>query len=75
MVKEVTIKGMPLLLNELMWALGTTMIVQCYSVRGLTAVAAYNISSTVNNFFSMAVMAMGTGHFHSGGPGAGGRRI
>lgn len=60
MVKEVTIKGMPLLLNELMWALGTTMIVQCYSVRGLTAVAAYNISSTVNNFFSMAVMAMGT---------------
>ena len=60
MVKEITVKGMPLLLNELMWALGTTMIVQCYSVRGLTAVAAYNISSTVYNFFSMAVMAMGT---------------
>ena len=60
LVKEVTVKGMPLLLNELMWSLGTTTIVQCYSVRGLEAVAAYNISSTVYNFFSMAVMAMGT---------------
>ena len=60
MTKEITIKGMPLLVNELMWSLGTTLIVQCYSTRGLDAVAAYNISSTVNNFFSMAVLAMGT---------------
>lgn len=60
MVREVTVKGMPLMVNELMWALATTMVVQCYSVRGLEAVAAYNISSTVYNFFSMAVMAMGT---------------
>lgn len=43
-----------------MWSLGTTLIVQCYSTRGLDAVAAYNISSTVSNFFSMAVFAMGT---------------
>ena len=60
LTKEITIKGMPLMVNELMWSLGTTMIVQCYSTRGLDAVAAYNISSTVNNFFSMAVLAMGT---------------
>ena len=60
LAKEVTIKGMPLMVNELMWSLGTTLIVQCYSTRGLDAVAAYNISSTVNNFFSMAVLAMGT---------------
>lgn len=60
LVREVTIKGMPLLINELLWSLGTTLIVQCYSTRGLVAVAAYNISSTVNNFFSMAVLAMGT---------------
>lgn len=60
MVKEITFKGMPLLFNELMWSLGTTLIVQCYSTRGLDAVAAYNISSTVSNFFSMAVFAMGT---------------
>lgn len=60
LAKDITIKGMPLMLNELMWALGTTFIVQCYSTRGLDAVAAYNISSTVSNFFSMAVFAMGT---------------
>ena len=60
LTKEITIKGMPLMVNELMWSLGTTLIVQCYSTRGLDAVAAYNISSTVSNFFSMAVFAMGT---------------
>ena len=60
LTKDVTYKGMPLLVNELMWSLGTTMIVQCYSTRGLDAVAAYNISSTVSNFFTMSVFAMGT---------------
>ena len=60
LAKQITIKGMPLLFNELMWSLGTTFIVQCYSTRGLTAVAAYNISSTVSNFFAMAVLAMGS---------------
>ena len=57
---EITKKGMPLMVNELMWSMGTTMITQCYSTRGLDAVAAINISSTVSNFFSMAVFAMGT---------------
>lgn len=60
LTKEITKKGMPLLLNELLWSLGTTMVVQCYSTRGLDAVAAYNISSTVYQFFSMAVLAMGS---------------
>lgn len=60
LAKEVTIKGTPLMLNEFLWSLGTTMVVQCYSQRGLDAVAAYNISSTVANFFSMAVFSMGT---------------
>jgi putative MATE family efflux protein len=60
LAKEITKKGMPLLLNELLWSLGTTLIVQCYSTRGLDAVAAYNISSTVTNFFSIMVLSMGT---------------
>ena len=60
LAKDITIKGMPLLLNEMMWSLGTTVIVQCYSTRGLSAVAAYNISSTVSNFFAIAVFAMGS---------------
>lgn len=57
---DITKKGMPLMVNELMWSLGTTVVVQCYSTRGLDAVAAYNISSTVSQFFSMAVFAMGS---------------
>lgn len=57
---DITKKGMPLLVNELLWSMGTTIIVQCYSTRGLDAVAAYNISSTVSNFFSMLVFSMGT---------------
>ena len=60
LAKDITLKGMPLLLNEMMWSLGTTVIVQCYSTRGLSAVAAYNISSTVSNFFAIAVFAMGS---------------
>ncbi len=57
---DITKKGMPLLVNEFLWSLGTTVVVQCYSTRGLDAVAAYNISSTVGQFFSMAVLAMGS---------------
>ena len=60
LAKDITIKGMPLLLTEMMWSLGTTVIGQCYSTRGLSAVAAYNISSTVSNFFAIAVFAMGS---------------
>ena len=60
LAKDITLKGMPLLINEMMWSLGTTVIVQCYSTRGLSAVAAYNISSTVSNFFAIAVFAMGS---------------
>ncbi len=60
LAKEITVKGMPLLLNELLWSLGITVLFQCYSTRGLTAVAAFNISNTVSNFFSIAMFAMGS---------------
>ena len=60
LAKEITVKGMPLLLNELLWSLGITVLFQCYSTRGLIAVAAFNISNTVSNFFSIAMFAMGS---------------
>lgn len=53
-------KGLPLLANEFLWALGITFRNQCYSERGLEAVAALNIASTVINVF--AVMYMSVGH-------------
>ena len=51
--------GTPLLLNELLWSGGMTMLDQCYSVRGLEVVSAFNISSTVGNLFFCAFIAMG----------------
>ncbi|MBQ8795968.1 MAG: MATE family efflux transporter [Clostridia bacterium] len=60
LIKEITTKGAPLMLNEVLWSLGTTMLVQCYSVRGLEAVSAMNISSTVSNLFFCAFFALGS---------------
>lgn len=50
---------LPLLVNELLWSLGTTAIVWCYSIRGLNAVTAVNINNTVWQVFSIIMMAMG----------------
>lgn len=52
-------KGTPMLLNEALWSIGVTVMVQSYSTRGLTVVAAYNITSTVSNLFSIVFIAMG----------------
>ena len=60
LVKEITIKGMPLMINELLWAVGSTTIMQSYSLRGLNAVAALNINSTIFNLFSTIYFAMGS---------------
>lgn len=53
-------KGFPLMLNEVLWALGMTMLAQCYSVRGLEAVSAQNIASTVSNVFFCGFFAFGS---------------
>lgn len=54
-------KGAPLMLNEVLWASGLTVLTQCYSVRGLNVVAAINISQTFWNVFSVTFMTTGTG--------------
>ncbi len=53
-------KGLPLLANELLWALGMAVMVQCYSVRGLDVVAGLNISTTVSNLFNIALISLGS---------------
>lgn len=53
-------KGMPLMVNEILWAAGTAALNQCYSMRGLDAVAALNISTTISNLFNIVFMAMGS---------------
>ena len=60
LARDITLKGMPLLVNESLWSMGMTMLVQCYSIRGLDVVAALNISSTVSNLFSVSILSMGS---------------
>lgn len=60
LAKQIIIKGMPLLINETMWSAGQAMLVQCYSMRGLNAVAALNISTTVSNLFNIVFIALGS---------------
>ena len=56
----VIVKGLPLMLNEVLWAIAMMLRNQCYSTRGLDVVAAQNISSTIFNVFSVVYMALGS---------------
>ncbi len=57
---KITIKGTPLMVNEILWSAGMASLMQCYSVRGLDTVAGMNISSTISNLFNIVFMAMGS---------------
>ena len=59
LVLKIITKGMPLLLNETLWAAGTAMLTQCYSIRGLNVIAALNISNTISNVFNIVFIALG----------------
>ncbi len=58
--KEIILKGIPLICNEFLFGLALTMRNQCYSTRGLDAVAALNISSTIFNLFSVVYISLGS---------------
>ncbi len=60
LVRNIFIKGTPLIVNEALWAAGVATLMQCYSVRGLTAVAGLNISSTIGNVFNVVYLALGS---------------
>jgi len=57
---KVTRTSLPLLINEILWALAMTFINQLYSSRGLNAVAALNINGTAWNLFCVIMFAMGS---------------
>lgn len=56
---NIIVKGTPLMVNEILWSAGMAVMMQCYSLRGLEAVAALNISSTISNVFNVVFLAMG----------------
>lgn len=60
LAREILRKGTPLLINETLWAAGTAVLNQCYSVRSLDVVSAINIESTIWNAMSVAFMATGS---------------
>lgn len=57
---KIMVKGLPLMVNEILWAAGMATLMQCYSIRGLDTVAALNISSTISNLFNVVFIAMGS---------------
>ncbi len=60
LVKNIIIKGTPLMLNEALWSAGITRLTQCYSLRDLNVVPAMSISSTYFNLFSVVFVSMGS---------------
>lgn len=58
-LRDIFKKGMPLMVNEMLWASGMAVIAQCYAVRGLEVVAAQNISSTISNLFNIVYLQLG----------------
>ena len=60
LVGQIVVKTLPLMLNEFLWSSGMTVLNQCYSTRGLVAVAAVNIAVTISNVFNIVYMSMGS---------------
>lgn len=60
LVGRITVKGLPLMVNEILWAAGMAVLNQCYSLRGLDAIAGLNIASTITNLFNVVFIAMGS---------------
>ena len=59
LARRILIKGMPLLVNEGIFALGQSMLIQSYSLRGLATVSAMNITSTLYDSFSVLFASAG----------------
>ena len=58
LVKQVVMKGAPILVNELFWSLSITTINMCYATRGTDVITAMNISFNLQNLLSVAYFAL-----------------
>ena len=59
LLRSIAVKGLPLLVNEFLWASGMAIQNQCYSTCGLDVVPAMNISSTLWNLGSVVFLSAG----------------
>ena len=55
----ISVKGLPLLANEFLWAYGMAFLTQCYTFRDYDVVGALNITRVLTDLSSVAFMAMG----------------
>lgn len=60
LVKQIVIKALPLVLNEIAWNVGMVTLMKCYSARGATVNAAYAVSATVSDLFFALFSGMAT---------------
>lgn len=59
-IRSITVKGFPLLMNEALWAAGIAKLAQCYAMRGIDVIAAMNINNTIGNVFNIIYLSMGS---------------
>ena len=59
LTRKIITRGLPLFMNEILFALSMTALLQCYSIKGLATVAAFNINNTIADLFSIIFFAMG----------------
>ncbi len=59
-IRKMSVISIPLVINEALWAAGVAFLNQCYSMRGLSVVAAINIVSTLSNVFNVSFIAFGS---------------
>ena len=57
--RSVVTKGMPLLVNECLWATGMAFLNQCYSTCGLDIMPALNIAVVITDLSSVTFRALG----------------
>ncbi len=57
---RIALRGLPLLANEFLWASSQAVLVSSYAYRGLSVVAAMNISQTITNVFNVVFISMGS---------------
>lgn len=59
LAKQITIKSLPLFLNEILWSCSVTFMNQCYTTCALDVVNAVNITSTIVNLSNVVMIALG----------------
>ena len=60
LMRELAVRSVPLMLNEALWCVGTAMLTQIYSTRGIQVVAALNIAYVLFDVFTAIAFSVGT---------------